>query len=391
MTTDAYQAKNNTLGIYVHIPFCARKCDYCDFYSLVGHTAEMDAYLQALTRHILTSAKKANDYTVDTIYFGGGTPSFFGAARIADVLACIKNAYQVTDGCEITVECNPDSASEALLGTLYAAGVNRLSMGVQSAQDEELAHIGRLHSFSQAQQAVSRARKAGFDNISLDLIYGLPGQSMESWRISVEAILALQPEHLSCYALKLEEGTPLYERREQEALVDDDLQADMYLWMVERLEKAGLNQYEISNFARGNRRSRHNLKYWTLGNYMGFGPSAHSCLNGVRYAYISDLRGYISSVMQGNEPICESKAIETKERAEEYLMLRMRTTLGLSAQEYQTNVDADFSAIEKALLEFQGHGWCCCEDNRWRFTPEGFLLSTPLIAALLEAQEESTR
>ena len=189
------------LGIYIHIPFCVRKCDYCDFYSVPGRDGRMDAYLHALEVHIAESAPQAEIYTVNTIYFGGGTPTFFGAERLARLLQIVRKQFNVSKDCEITVECNPDSADQDTLLTLRKAGVNRLSMGVQSAQDKELEEIGRVHSFAQATRAFQRARDAGFDNISLDLIYGLPDQTMESWKESVEALLKLNPEHLSCYGL----------------------------------------------------------------------------------------------------------------------------------------------------------------------------------------------
>ena len=365
------------LGIYIHIPFCVRKCDYCDFYSVPGRDGRMDEYLHALEVHIAESAPQAELYTVNTIYFGGGTPTFFGAERLARLLQIVRKQFNVSKDCEITVECNPDSADQDTLLTLKKAGVNRLSMGVQSAQDKELEEIGRVHSFAQATQAFQRARDAGFDNISLDLIYGLPDQTMESWKESVEALLKLNPEHLSCYGLKLEQGTPLYERREQEQMADDDTQADMYLWMVERLKNAGYGQYEISNFARPGRASRHNLKYWTMQEYLGFGPGAHSDFGGRRFAYARDLSAYI----RGEEHLSESACPAPREREEERVMLALRTAQGLDL----STLGEDTREAEAVLEECARHGLAQGGNGRWRLTPQGFLVSNAVIVRVLEA------
>ena len=379
------------LGIYIHIPFCVRKCDYCDFYSVPGRDGRMDEYLHALEVHIAESAPQAELYTVNTIYFGGGTPTFFGAERLARLLQIVRKQFNVSKDCEITVECNPDSADQDTLLTLKKAGVNRLSIGVQSAQDKELEEIGRVHSFAQATRAFQRARDAGFDNISLDLIYGLPDQTMESWKESVEALLKLNPEHLSCYGLKLEQGTPLYERREQEQMADDDTQADMYLWMVERLKNAGYGQYEISNFARPGRQSRHNLKYWMGEEYIGFGPSAHSYFGQQRYSFVRDLDAYVKGVLYNGKILDESTRINRREMGKEYLMLRMRTIWGVEENEYRERFYLNFRPLEERFREYESYGWAECTEGRWHFTPSGFLLSNPLIGDALAIQAEAAR
>ena len=239
------------LGIYVHIPFCRSKCDYCDFYSLAGQEREMDRYQKALLAHMRETAPLAQGIPVDTIYFGGGTPSFYGAKRIRELLTHLHKLFQVEKDAEITVECNPDSVDLRELKILRKAGVNRISLGMQSADAGELQRIHRIHTPRQTDQAAEWVRKLKFPSLSLDLIYGLPGQTMDSWRATVEHALSLLPQHLSCYGLKVEEGTPLARRVEEgEVLPDDDQQADLYLWTVGRLERAGLPQYEISNFAK---------------------------------------------------------------------------------------------------------------------------------------------
>jgi oxygen-independent coproporphyrinogen-3 oxidase len=264
-------------------------------------------------------------------------------------------------------------------------------MGVQSACEQELQKIGRLHSFAQARRAVELARTAGFDNLSLDLIYGLPDQTMESWKATVEEVLRLECEHLSCYGLKLEQNTPLYQRREQETMVDDDTQADMYLWMVERLKQAGYAQYEISNFARPGRQSRHNLKYWMGEEYMGFGPSAHSYIGGCRYGFVRDLDYYVKGVLYNGRLIDQSEQVNRRERGKEYLMLRMRTVYGVNGEEYRQRYYLNFQPLEERFREYQSYGWAQCDQGRWHFTPTGFLLSNPLIGDLLAIQDETAR
>lgn len=236
---------------------------------------------------------------------------------------------------------------------------------------------------------MKNARAAGFDNISLDLIYGLPSQTKSDWADTVNKAVALKPDHLSCYGLKIEEGTPLYSYKDSPFLPDDDEQADMYLYTVETLERFGYRQYEISNFARPKKESRHNMKYWLLRDYMGFGPGAHSCVNGVRYSYVKDLKAYIEGIQTGGSVIDEYEKIELLERAAEYLMLGMRTVRGISEKEYHNIYRSNFEPIEELLEEYKRKGWTVREENgRWHFTPAGFLLSNLLIGLLLDKQAE---
>ena len=298
------------LGLYIHIPFCKSKCAYCDFYSLPRSESRMDDYTDALCAHLAETAPFAAGHLVDTVYFGGGTPSYLGTKRLVKILKTILKKYKVDKQAEITLEANPDSAGDwKELRTLRRCGFNRLSLGMQSADDEELSEIGRVHTMAQTEAAVEAARKAKFQNLSLDLIYGLPHQTLEGWQKNLSAALDLTPEHLSCYGLKVEEGTPLFARRGTAGLPGDDAQADMYLYTVEFLKAQGYEQYEISNFAKPGCASRHNLKYWTLGEYAGFGPGAHSDFGGVRYAYTKDLEGYIRGVRDHAPMLSESDRI----------------------------------------------------------------------------------
>ena len=376
----------NTLGLYVHIPFCKQKCIYCDFYSLPRSEERMDDYTLALCGHLTQMSPQAAGYTVDTVYFGGGTPSYYGAQRLCALLEEIKAGFTLAPEAEITLEGNPDSLDEEGLRLLRDTGFNRLSMGMQSACPQELKAIHRPHTAGQTDRAVEGARRAGFENLSLDLIYGLPGQTLDSWERTVEHALSLRPCHLSCYGLKVEEGTPLAKRVDEgEQLPDDDLQADLYLRTVEKLEEAGYRQYEISNFALPGYRSRHNLKYWQTQPYMAFGPGAHSDFGGVRYSYVRDLEGYIRGVMDGEEPLDEEYTISPAERAREYVMLSLRTAAGLDGAGFAAVSGGDFAPLESRLKEFARRGWAVSEGARWHLTPEGFLLSNLLIGDLLEA------
>ena len=368
----------HSLGLYLHIPFCKAKCIYCDFYSLPHSEEKMDAYAAALQRDLIRRAPDARDHTVDTVYFGGGTPSYLGADRLCRILETVFAHYHVDKTAEITTEANPDSARDAAaLRQLRSAGFNRISLGMQSACDDELRLIGRVHTHRETVEAVSAARAAGFDNLSLDLIYGLPEQTAARWRENLRAAIALQPEHLSCYGLKIEEGTPLFFKKDGLFIPDDDAQAEEYLAAVGLLEEAGYRQYEISNFARPGRASRHNLKYWTMQEYLGFGPGAHSDFGGRRFAYARDLSAYI----RGEEHLSESACPAPREREEERVMLALRTTQGLDL----STLGEDTREAEAVLEECARHGLAQRENGRWRLTPQGFLVSNAVIVRVLEA------
>lgn len=367
------------LGIYVHIPFCKSKCEYCDFYSLGGSRDRRttDQYLQALADHIRETGRLAPDYTVDTVYFGGGTPSFFGAENLEKILDELQKRFHFGADPEITLEANPDSAQDiSALRQLHDAGFDRLSLGMQSADDAELRRIGRVHTHAQTVRAVENARAAGFDNLSLDLIYGLPGQTMTRWQANLDAALALAPEHLSCYGLKVEEGTPLFARRERFTLPDDDAQADMYLSAVGLLARQGYEQYEISNFCRPGRASRHNSRYWTLAEYLGFGPGAHSDFGGERFALARDLDAYLA----GHIVYSECSAPSARERETERVMLALRTTRGVAA-------DTLPEAARRILRNCEAHGLAHLSGGFYALTPRGFLVSNAILVDLLETME----
>lgn len=371
------------LGLYIHIPFCRSKCAYCDFYSLPRAEHRMDEYAAVLNRRLAGAGPKAAAYVVDTVYFGGGTPSYMGAERLCRLLDTVIGSYHVAPGAEVTMEANPDSlGGVAAVRQLTGAGFNRLSLGVQSASGRELKALGRPHTFAQAAEAVEDARRGGFDNVSLDLIYGLPGQTLEGWMETVDRAVALGPEHLSCYGLKLEEGTPLWLARDTLEFPDDDRQAEMYLAAVERLEAAGYGQYEISNFARPGRESRHNMKYWTLGEYLGFGPGAHSDFGGARYGIARDIDAYCRGT--GGPLLSEKAEISLRERAEEYLMLGLRTSAGINRRDFEKLYGTPFAPVEGVLSALPGLAFKT-RQGAWRLTAKGFLVSNEIIARVLAA------
>ena len=384
--------KNKTpLGIYVHVPFCRSKCQYCDFYSLTcKDDKSIETYIRAICDHIKESGPLTPGYKVDTIYFGGGTPSFLGADALATILTTIRRVFDVDPNAEITLEANPDSVSDQLLRRVRAEGFNRISLGVQTDDDELLKKLGRPHDYAQVVSAVQRIRKAGFKNLSLDLMYGLPGQTLLNWKDTLERVITLGPDHISCYALKVEENTPLYACKDILNIADDDTQAEMYLAGVEILRSHGFRQYEISNFARKGLYSRHNMKYWTGGEYLGFGPAASSDFGGRRFTTIRDLQGYVNGIQTGGSVLEEVDEVPQRERAGEYLMLRLRTISGINRYEYERKFLLPFDEIEAALERSRTMGYAMrSEEGRWRLTPRGYLISNDIITDLLLIQDKS--
>lgn len=378
----------NNVGIYVHIPFCASRCSYCDFCSTSGRTDLVPVYRDAVMRHIREAAPGIAQSYVDTVYFGGGTPTYFGAKNLIRIFEEMKRRFRVLRTSEVTLEANPDSADYKSLRSLRNAGFNRISIGVQSANDAILEFIGRRHRFADAERAVNDARRAGFENVSVDLIYGLPAQTRDDWVDTLGRIIALEPDHISCYGLKIEPGTPLYEYRDSPMIPDDDMQADMYLYAVNTLAAHDYVQYEISNFCRPGKASLHNLKYWQLGDYLGIGASAASNIGDRRFTCVEDPDEYVRRVNSG-EPLCGPvEIVDQYERASEYLMLGLRTTHGICEAEYSAIYRGGFAPLEELFRDYSARGFARLTDGRWSFTPTGFLLSNRLIGELLDAQTE---
>ncbi len=353
-------------GLYLHIPFCQKRCAYCDFYSGV-YTAEMaDKYTGALVREI----KKWGGLTlpINTIYFGGGTPSLLGE-RLVDIILAIKESFSVAENSEITLELNPQPDIESVLELALKVGINRLSIGVQTASDEGLKLLGRTHTKADAENAVKIARRLGFSNISLDLMIGLPNSSLETLQKDLEFLVSQNPEHISCYILKIEENTVFYKKKDTLNLPDEDNVSDQYLFMCEYLKNNGYSHYEISNFCKSNYESRHNLKYWNCEEYIGIGPSAHSFYNGERFYYPKDLKGFL----KGNEPIFDSSGGESQEQ----IMLKLRLKRGVEISELSPE------AKEKCEL-FSENGLGEINNKRFSLTDKGMLVSNAIITEILE-------
>ena len=385
------ESRKKSLGIYVHIPFCRSKCEYCDFYSIPGARSKelMTRYLDAVIAHIRESAPCAVGYEVDTVYFGGGTPSFFGATGLSRIFAEIDRRFDVSRDAEVTLEANPDSVTLPMLTQLRRAGFNRISIGVQSDIDEQLKALGRPHNYKQAQQAVSMARRAGFNNVSVDLMFGLSNQTREQWMQTLRNVIDLKADHISCYGLKVEPGTKLYEYRACANLPDDDAQADMYFYAVETLEQFGYHQYEISNFAKDGYICRHNMKYWTGDEYLSFGPCAASDFAGKRFTIAPDIEKYMDGVLNKGAILSECETVPMRERAGEYLMLRLRTVDGVEEGEYTKSFLLPFEPLEEVFQKLAKQDLCKNVSGRWRLTPKGFMLSNSIIVLLLEQQQKS--
>jgi len=373
------------LGLYVHVPFCQSKCRYCDFYSAPMEEPTKDAYVQALKHYLALYRSQASSYRVNTVFFGGGTPSQLSASQLKELLRQIKACFKLDSGAEISIELNPDDCSLKLFKSLLQAGFNRFSLGCQSADDGCLRTLGRRHDFAQVRQAVADARRAGVKNLSLDMMFGLPGQTLDSFLQELDCFVALGPEHLSLYALTLEEGTPLWQQRQELTFPDEDEVSDMYLQGVERLKQAGYEHYEISNFARRGYECRHNLRYWRCEEYLGFGPSAHSYFAGKRFSLKADACAYVAS-LQNDEPIIdEYEEISPEERLGETVMLSLRLCEGLDTRAFAQRFHRDFDELFGAkLAPFRQAGLVERRGDQVCLTPRGMWLSNAVLAELLE-------
>lgn len=366
------------IGLYLHIPFCKSKCPYCDFYSFSGKSTQKDDYTRVLKERILSSISTLQsncDCKVDTLYIGGGTPSVLGAKMLTS-LVNTANSGLLSDGAEITVECNPYGLDEDFFKILHESGVNRISMGLQSAVDSERRILGRLSDKKQVENAVNAAQKAGFVNISLDVMLGVPNQTEKSLKETLDFCLYLGVPHISAYILKLEEKTHFYRNASKYNFPDEDLTADLYLQMCEVLEKGGIMQYEISNFAKSGFESRHNLKYWHCEEYLGLGPSAHSFIDGKRFYFDRDFQSF----MNGNSPIQDGLGGDFTE----YAMLNLRLTEGLNEDKVINRFGHSIpdEIYEKSKI-FIDNGYMQKTGNGLSLTRKGFLISNTILSEIL--------
>ena len=384
--TGSHRRKEKTvkksLGIYIHIPFCIKKCFYCDFCSFPNKKTELaERYTDELCRRIKEFSKNASEYCVDTVYFGGGTPTLLDIGGFEKLLSVLRDRFTISADCEISAECNPATADAEYLAKLRSLGVNRLSIGLQSVHDNELSALGRAHSYEDFKKIFFDARASGFDNISVDLMYGIPEQTTESFRESLEAIALLRPEHISAYCLKIESGTVFAKTQSTLRLPDEDEEFEMYLSCTDILSAHGYKKYEISNFSLDGKESRHNLRYWQGLDYIGFGVAAHSLICGERFGNSRDIDSFINGkdIEESRQELNETDIFN------EYLMLSLRLTSGLSLHEFKKRFGKEFFEYyprAKALIEA---GYMQLFDNRLSFTDKGFFVSNSILSDMIDA------
>ena len=371
------------LGLYVHVPFCAAICNYCNFNRGLFDSVQKERYVAALLEEIHS---RATGDSADTIFFGGGTPSLLEPREVAAVVEACRQAFAIACDAEITLEANPETVTPERLVAFRGAGVNRVSFGVQSFRDDELRRLSRLHSAERAVDALAAARGAGFDNVSLDLMMWLPQQSVPEWLESVDRLIALHPDHASLYLLEIYANAPLRDAmaRARWSVAPDDDAAEMYLQAMTRLEAAGYRQYEISNVAVPGRESLHNLKYWQDGEWLGFGPGAHTTRSGVRWKNISATDEYIAAV-QGRAPLeRERRVLTAQERLEEALFTGLRLNAGLDLKLLESRYAVDiWSRFEADLQPFVDEGLLLYDGARLRLTRAGMLLAHEVMAIFI--------
>jgi len=371
------------LGLYIHIPFCSAICNYCNFNRGLFDAELKVRYVDALVTEIAAAGSVERPEPADTIFFGGGTPSLLSAADVSRIISGCRESFALSPDAEVTLEANPETVSTDLLAAFRHAGINRLSFGVQSLRDEELKRLSRLHGAERARAAVGEARAAGFDNLSVDLMMWLPEQTPDQWLESVDGAIALVPEHLSLYMLEVYPNAPLRDemaRARWSQAPDEDAEA-MYLAAMERLEAAGLAQYEISNVARPGRQSRHNLKYWSDGEWLGFGCGAHSTRAGVRWKNVSATADYIGRVGKGDSPRSDSRTLTADERIGDAMFTGLRLTAGVDMDAVNRRYSTDvWQRYGSDLHPFVDAGILCREGAQLRLTRRGMLLANEVMA-----------
>lgn len=377
------------VSLYVHIPFCLKRCIYCDFVSGIYDPEKADEYVSALKKELLTIPIGTS---FSTLFIGGGTPTALSADALRDLMAHIFNHISFADDYEATIEANPGTLDKEKLTVIREAGMNRISIGIQSFDDDELMLLGRLHSSLAAEQAVHLARDAGFENIGIDLIYGIPGQDIEIWKRTLESAIKLKPKHISAYELTVEKGTVLYAKYQEGILksLDDDLIAEMYNHTIDYLASEGYGHYEISNFAVPGYSCRHNLNYWDRGEYYGVGVGAHSFVKEARFCNTGNLEDYLKAVSGKNSPLKETEHITEEKALSEAVFLGLRKTAGINIESffkrYGLNIlshyqDEIADMQEKGLIEITNSE--CSYETRLRLTRSGLLLSNEVFVKFI--------
>lgn len=374
-------------GLYLHVPFCRRKCPYCDFFSVNATDSLLVTYPELLVRHLVWTAGQGWTGPIDTVYFGGGTPSLLSPESVTKILQAVDQSFGIAKGAEITLEANPGTVTQRSLNGYRGAGINRLSLGMQTCNDDQLTLLGRLHDSKQGLDAFHRAREAGFDNLSLDLMFALPGQTLATLEDDLDTYLQLAPEHLSCYGLTAEPGTPLRQNiaSGKTVLPDQDFYADAFLLIHERLTTAGYDHYEIANYARPGHLCNHNLGYWQRCPYLGIGAGAHSFrdqLWGSRWETPADLTAYRQALHENREPMRCLETFDSRSALSETVYLALRTRRGLADAELLQRFDCTLQdAYPEAIAACTP--WLVNNDGHWSLTPAGWLLFDRLILPFL--------
>lgn len=341
------------LGLYIHIPFCAKKCKYCDFNSFKLNIDEKKKYIDALEKEIKFYKEEINNKEIDTIFIGGGTPSILNEEEIQSLFHKIYDNFKIKSDAEITMECNPGTLTKSKLNIMKECGVNRLSIGLQAAQNEHLTYIGRIHTYEVFEKNYMEAKEAGFNNINIDLMYALPNQTEKDWKETLEKVVKLNPSHISAYSLILEENTELFDMYEKKefTLLDEDTDIEMYEYTINYLRENGYYQYEISNYAKKGFECKHNILYWKGENYLGLGASASGYLNNTRYNNISELKTYEEAIMNNEKPIENKEILSEEDKIEETIFLGLRMNEGIKFKEIKDKYNVDFREKYKVQIE----------------------------------------
>jgi oxygen-independent coproporphyrinogen III oxidase len=372
-------------GIYLHIPFCSQKCTYCDFYSIVA-PSKMSEFINALVKEIDSRVTYLNGEQVKTVYFGGGTPSLLREQDWTIVFDSILKNFTLTENAEITLEANPDDLNTEYLSLLKHQGFNRLSIGIQSFDNGHLKKVNRRHTGEQAIQAVRDAQKVGFENISIDLIYGLPNQDFENWKRQLDTAFTLGVQHMSIYGLTFEEKTALWKQKEKGIVIPqpDETMNEMYLYTRQLMQKNGFEPYEISNFAQNGYRSKHNSSYWNNESYLGLGPSAHSFDGDSRQWNISSLKFYCDSLIN-NTQYFEKEELSNNEKLNDYVMVRLRTAEGIDLNFVENEFGLSYkNDLEKYIIPYISSGNAVKEENFIKLTENGILISNHILVELMK-------
>lgn len=373
------------LGLYLHVPFCLQKCNYCDFCSAPASAQTRAAYVEALCAQLRAMAASARDHTVDTVYLGGGTPTLLSPADFARILTTVREFYVLDPHAEVTTECNPVTNTDGLFEGLLQAGVNRLSIGLQSIHEKELQLLGRLHSYKDFENTFHAARRAGLENISADLMFGIPAQTVASFRETLHTLCDLSPAHISAYGLRVEDGTPFGKMRDTLPLPCEDAEAEMAELVATLLPARGYERYEISNYAKAGRESRHNLRYWLGEEYLGFGPAAHSFFGGVRFETPPDTAAYLKTVEDSNFDalFTSHHKVTGAEARDEYVMLRMRLCAGVEKADFSHRFGTSFEKCYGDISPLVRGGFLQNSDTHVAFTARGMQVSNAILSEWL--------